>query len=220
MAVDEVLMEAQKISSAIPTIRFYSWLTPAYSVGYFQDVGEIAERHRCAQKGVPVVKRITGGGMVCHGEDLTFSLTLKTPTGFFSTEVKESYLKINEALRTGLMEIFPALDYASCKEVPSGRGSGERVCFESPSCYDLLLGKKKVAGSSQRRKHGTLLHQGSLFLKLEREKLIGCILRGFEKKWGIAFHKIPLSDEELSRAGQCAAQRYSSPEWAIPTLGF
>ena len=214
MAVDEILMKGQKLPEAVPTLRFYSWSTPAYSIGYFQDVDEIAARRRLAEKGVPVVKRITGGGMVLHGEDLTLSLTLKTPTPFLPREIKDSYLKINEALRVGLAEVLPAIDYASCKEVPSGRGGGERVCFETPSCYDLLLHKKKVVGSSQRRKDGTLLHQSSLFFKLDNKTLIHCVLRGFEKKWKVAFREIPLSDKELMEAERCALRRYASREWA------
>lgn len=214
MGVDETLMEAQKTPEAWPTLRFYSWSSPAYSLGYFQDVGEVASRRRAAEKNIPVVRRITGGGMVFHGKDLTFSLTLKASSPFLPREVKDSYLRINEALRSGLTELLPEIDYASCKDVPSGRAGGDRVCFEAPSCYDLLLGRKKVVGSSQRRKDGVVLHQASLFFDLDKETMIDRIRRGFEKKWGISFREIPLSDEELLRAKQCAARRYASPEWA------
>ncbi|MBI2094907.1 MAG: lipoate--protein ligase family protein [Candidatus Omnitrophica bacterium] len=218
MAIDEILMDAQKTPAALPSLRFYSWSSPAYSLGYFQDVREVAARRRAAGKNIPVVRRITGGGMVLHGKDLTFSLTLKSTAPFLPREVKGSYLRINEALRSGLAELLPEIDYASCKDVPSGRADGERVCFEAPSCYDLLLGRKKVVGSSQRRKDGAVLHQASLFFDLDRETMIDRISRGFEKQWGIFFREIPLSDEELLRAEQRAEERYASPEWAYQPL--
>src|SRR3989338_1059652 len=218
MGVYEMLMEAQKDPAALPSLRFYSWSSPAYSVGYFQDVGEVAARRRAAEKNIPVVRRITGGGMVFHGKDLTFSLTLKSASPFLPREVKDSYLRINEALRSGLAELLPEIDYASCKDVPSGRADGERVGFEAPSCYDLLLGKKKVVGSSQRRKDGVVLHQASLFFEFDKETLMDCILRGFERKWGIAFLRTPLNEEELLRAERRAVERYASPEWAYQPL--
>ena len=143
MAIDEMLLGSQAAPDTAPTLRFYTWAVPAYSVGYFQDVDEIFKRFQSAKTGAPVVRRVTGGGLVFHGQDVTFSITAKENSPFFSGEVKDSYLKVNEALRVGLKPVFQGIDYADCKTIPSGRGKGNRICFEAPSCYDLLLYGKK-----------------------------------------------------------------------------
>jgi len=163
-----------------------------------------------------VVRRLTGGGMVLHGKDLTFSLTMKISDPLIGGDVKASYLKINEALMAGLRELFEELDYADCRSaVPSGRGNEERVCFEKPSCYDVMKRGQKVIGASQRRRNGVLLHQSSIFLEREAEELETLILKGFEKKWGAEFLRVPLSTTELREAEQIEKKRYSSREWAL-----
>lgn len=215
MAVDEMLLYSQSLPGALPTLRFYGWEGPALSVGYFQDVRKMADR----AKGVPVVRRLTGGGMVRHGNDLTFSLLLPYPNPFFSGEVKESYLKVNEALLAGLKDSFNGLDFADCKNLPSGRG-GDRVCFESPSCYDLMIGKKKVVGASQRRLSGAVLHQSSIFLEGDRRALADRIAKGFEKKWGLMFEEKPLSRKELDAARRIEAERYASEDFFFLSASF
>lgn len=218
MAIDEILMRRQNLPGAQPALRFYSWSEPAYSVGYFQDVAEIARRFGTKNRKATLVRRLTGGGMVFHGNDLTFSLSLPNPNPFFKGDVKDSYLRVNEALRKGLVEIFPELDYADCKSVaPSGRASNARVCFESPSCYDLLLRGKKVVGASQRRIGGAILHQSTIFLDEKKEALIARIVKGFEKAWSVNFQKMPLSAEELSEAQQIVGERYTQAEWSALT---
>ncbi len=216
MAIDEYLMESQADLESLPTLRIYSWEEPACSIGYFQGVNDVARRLDSLYQKMIVVKRITGGGLVMHGEDLTFSLALKDPGPFLPKDAKSSYLKVNEALLAGLREIFPTLDFVDCKSLPFGRGQNARICFESPSCYDLQLEGKKVAGASQRRKKGVLLHQSAIFLESSKENLIHSILKGFEKKWQVDFEEIPLSDQELALATELESTRYSSPAWAYP----
>ena len=214
MAIDEVLMKSQNFPDTPPVLRFYSWLGPAYSVGYFQNVAEIVKRYSCEKKNISVVRRITGGGIVIHGQDLTFSLAVKSSSPFFSGAAKDSYLRVNEALRVGLKPLHPKIDYADCKSIPSGRGGGNRVCFETPSCYDLLLDGKKIVGASQRRKNGVILHQSSVFLEGDRRNLILKILEGFKETWKIIFLEKSLSDEELMSAKVKANERCRAKEWA------
>src|SRR5262249_24724120 len=68
MAVDEALPEY----ASAPSIRFYPWHSPALSFGYFgrfSDVAAYAPTH-------DLVRRWTGGGIVFHGEDLTYSIVI------------------------------------------------------------------------------------------------------------------------------------------------
>lgn len=213
MAVDEVLLRAQS-RGGLPALRVYSWSSPACSIGYFQDTKKVAAKLGAAKKGMTVVRRITGGGLVLHGTDVTLSLAL--PDAWLPGDVKSSYLKVNEALRAGFRQMWPALDYADCKTVPSGRGQGDRICFEAPACYDLLLGGRKVVGASQRRVDGAALHQSAIFLPADPQTVVRKIVEGFEKSWGAVFEEIPLTAEELKEAGEIERSRYASEEWIIP----
>ena len=213
MAIDEMLLGSQAALDTAPTLRFYTWSVPAYSVGYFQDVDEIFKRFQSAKTSAPVVRRVTGGGLVFHGQDVTFSVTAKENDPFFSGEVKDSYLKVNEALRVGLKAVFQGIDFADCKTIPSGRGKGNRICFEAPSCYDLLLYGKKIVGASQRRKNNTVLYQSSVFLDGSEKIICAHIIRGFKKKWHIDFLEKPLSSEELLSAQKIEGERYVSSDW-------
>ena len=218
MAADEVLMEGQRLPDAQPTLRVYFWTDPAISIGYFQDVTRTAHRFKSSAGEKKIVRRITGGGLVHHGEDLTFSLALKDKNPFLPTDVKMSYLKVNEALRTGLKGSYPEVDYADCKTVPSGRGDGERICFEKPSCYDLLIDGKKVVGASQRRRDGVILHQSSVYLQEPRRVLTEKIVEGFRALWSVDFEERHFGAEELAKIKEVEKQRYGSPEWASPVI--
>ena len=217
MAIDETLMEFQGDPWAVPSLRFYTWSSPSLTVGYFQNVEEAARRFRCRELKTEVARRLTGGGAVFHGSDLTFSLTMKIPNALIAGDVKNSYLKINEALMAGLKVIYPGLDFADCRTVPSSRGakSAQRICFETPSCYDLLLDGKKVVGASQRRRDGSLLHQSAVFLRGEPLELQKLIVDGFRKKWSVEFVEKNLTPDEFKKAEILEGQRYRSPEWAL-----
>lgn len=217
MAIDETLMARFEPSGAEePVIRFYSWIRPAITAGYFQDIHSLVSGSGDGQKASQIVRRMTGGGMVLHGKDLTFSLVMKVSDPLISGDVKASYLKINKAVLTGLKCLFEELDFADCRTVvPSGRGREDRICFENSACYDVLKSGKKVVGASQRRTHGVLLHQSTVFLERPAEELESSILKGFEKKWGIKALREPLSTAELRLAKENENKRYSSPEWAL-----
>lgn len=218
MAIDEWLMDIQIRQRMPPSIRIYFWDKPSISVGYFQDVTTAATGLGCSQERIDVVKRLTGGGTVFHGSDLTFSITLGTSSSLWMADAKTSYLKVNEALRTGLRGIYPDLEFADCRTVPSGRAGTGRICFEKPSCYDLMLGARKVVGASQRRKNGAALYQATVFLEADKKLLTEKILESFKRQWDVCFETQPLSPEELSQARRIERQRYALTEWACPPI--
>lgn len=215
MAIDEVLMESQKATSALPTLRIYFWDRPSITAGYFQDIHKIARRYRCKTKHIPVVRRLTGGGLVLHGKDLTFSLSLKNPNDFLPQDTKLSYQKINEALYEGLRHCHQDLSFVPSSVIPSGRGLDARACFDKPTCFDLLWRGKKAVGASQRRTQGMLLHQSSVFFDTPAKGIIEGILRGFESEWGVRFSRSKLTAQELKKAYFLEKTRYRTPEWSI-----
>ena len=68
MAIDEALLEI----AVAPTIRFYRWNHPALSFGYFGKFADVADQKDERE----IVRRWTGGGIVFHGNDLTYSIVI------------------------------------------------------------------------------------------------------------------------------------------------
>jgi lipoate-protein ligase A len=72
MALDEALLEYAER----PMLRSYRWAGQAVSFGYSQSLAAVRERI----PPLPSVRRWTGGGIVEHGGDWTFSaLSLSEP---------------------------------------------------------------------------------------------------------------------------------------------
>src|SRR5215475_8549567 len=92
MAIDEALLEY----ATIPLIRFYRWESSALSFGYFGRFTDIA-RYQCERD---LVRRWTGGGIVFHGEDLTYSVVIPVGDPAFT----ESSMSIYEKVHRGLVD--------------------------------------------------------------------------------------------------------------------
>jgi lipoate-protein ligase A len=150
MAVDEWLLE----TATLPVLRIYGWQGEWASIGYF---GEIAAA-RSAFPGVSLVRRWTGGGMVDHRADWTYTLVAPQSEALASCRGAESYQRIHSALAQTLR----------AEGIDAGMSAGEdetgaALCFENPVHYDLLgSGDRKLAGAGQRRSRQGLLHQGSV----------------------------------------------------------
>src|SRR5258707_5016539 len=69
MALDEALLEAMPRLNH-PVLRFYGWTEPAASFGYFQKYSEVQQLTPLR----PLLRRPTGGGIVPHVADWTYSL--------------------------------------------------------------------------------------------------------------------------------------------------
>ena len=70
MALDEALLESSARIGA-PVMRFYGWKQAAATFGYFQHFAEVEQATLLR----PLIRRPTGGGLVPHDSDWTYSLT-------------------------------------------------------------------------------------------------------------------------------------------------
>ena len=149
MAMDEALLEV----IPGPVLRVYRWLRPALSFGCF----ERWEPIRAAHPGRDAVRRWTGGGVVLHGEDFTYSVLIPRSCAAAALAPAGSYGLIHGALRSALADAGIPAEPAS---ISAAKISG--ACFENPVLHDVLVHGKKVAGAAQRRTRAGLLHQGSI----------------------------------------------------------
>ena len=163
MAIDEALMLRQK-EDALPTLRFYGWTHPSFSFGYFQKIAEEVDVAKCKGQEVGLVRRPTGGGIVIHGWDLTYTVAVPLDNLLVPRNTLESYHVIHECVIEGLRQL--SIDAEHFSENASSDEELQNICLTHPTKYDVLINNRKVAGAAQRRKRGVLLHQGYIALDM------------------------------------------------------
>lgn len=163
MAIDEALLACFDPDSSLPVLRLYGWVPPAFSCGKFQQPEETLALAKCHTAGVQVVRRITGGGLLYHGQELTYSLVC--PAGFVSAApgVKNAFFYLTSFLvdfyrELGLDAIYAADYYRGTKQL----GGRSPLCFAGTESCDILVKGKKIGGNAQRRLKNVIFQHGSI----------------------------------------------------------
>ena len=143
MAIDEAMLLTQK-ASIQPTLRFYDWLQPAFSFGYFQRISEEVNLKACAAHGIELVRRMTGGGTVIHGWDVTYTIIVPHGCGGLPKDISAAYCAISNCLINGLQRL--GIDVAHQIEKPLA-GNAPNICLTNPAQYDTLLNGKRLLAS-------------------------------------------------------------------------
>ena len=196
MAIDEVLLSGGR--SAI--LRFYRWNTPVISFGYFVTFAEA-----CAAAGDRVmVRRWTGGGIVPHGEDLTYSIMIGSNRDTFSLPSKIVYQRVHAALSGALREIGIAtvLTEANAPKL-------SEACFANPVVSDVIENGRKIAGAAQRKTRSGLLQQGSI----QRQGLNGKFRSIFGKLLTKRLIANTIEIGVLGAAEELAVAKYATDAW-------
>ncbi len=152
MAVDEALLEASA-ALGCPILRTYGWSRPAATFGYFQHHAEIGALTPLR----PLIRRATGGGLVPHGADWTYSVVVPPCHVRYRVSAEASYRLQHEWLRSAFTAVGVETELAPCCD---SRGPGQ--CFIGAEKHDLLHRGFKIAGAAQRRNRSGLLIQGSV----------------------------------------------------------
>jgi lipoyl(octanoyl) transferase len=194
MAIDEALF----LTVETPVLRIYRWLFPSVSFGYFTPWNDVVRRFH----GRDLVRRWTGGGIVEHENDLTYSLVC--PSGLEIPRTMEFYQLIHAAIATVLRGAGYTVELAQ-----SGELTDSDACFEKTVLYDLKVAGAKIAGAAVRRNRKGLLLQGSIqHLQLPS---------GFGDMFGRALcdrpESFPLPESILGFARNIATQKYGAAEW-------
>jgi lipoate-protein ligase A len=196
MAIDEVLLT----HATGPLLRIYRWAHRAVSFGYFGKIAEVEpvwpERE--------LVRRWTGGGIVPHGEDVTYTLIVPRTHPFFQQPVEESYCAVHQHIGALLIGQGSRVHIA-----PAAAAKVSNDCFENPARYDLIAETGKIAGAAQRRTRAGLLHQGSV----QGGEALGDLRLRLAPAFGTSLVSRILTAEELAEAQTLAAQKYATVPW-------
>ncbi|HLP89685.1 MAG TPA: biotin/lipoate A/B protein ligase family protein [Nostocaceae cyanobacterium] len=163
MAVDHWLLTQHQLGQHPPTLRFYTWLPAAISLGYHQkQFPEYWQNIIWQGEKLDLVRRPSGGRGVLHQGDLTYSVVI---SGISSNRM-EAYMKICEFLIYGWRSLGVELSYGT-----AGRGYIHNPnCFGTATGADLVTADNtKLIGSAQLRKGSTILQHGSMQLNPDVE---------------------------------------------------
>lgn len=205
MAIDDLLLETLP-ERALPLLRLYRWDRPAVTIGRAQRFPEELTGT------YEVIRRPTGGGVVFHDADLTYTLVF--PAGHRITRLnrQESYRIIHEALQDALT--VPAR-LQECESENVDRRT--MCCFVSPSRYDVIAPDGgKYAGAAQRRTRKGLLHQGSIQLSAvqgNRELLEQLLPAALSRRFNFTWQLWSPDSAWLQRAAVLAAEQYAGTSW-------
>ncbi len=153
MAVDEMLHICR---GELPLLRIYQWRHAAVSFGYFEKLSDAMGDFPGEE--IEYVRRWTGGGIVDHRVDLTYTLSIPKGHPLEQQRGNTSYAQIHKALAKAMQACGVA-----CELTEEDSDSEERSCFVKPVPFDIVdPSGRKLAGAGQKRSRHGLLHQGSV----------------------------------------------------------
>ena len=201
MAIDEALLE----HAAVPSIRFYRWQSSALSFGYFGRFADVTDY--AAER--DLVRRWTGGGIVYHGDDLTYSIIIPARDTMFAESSMSIYEKIHRALADALAKTGQHAQLATPNSAVTDRRYSEGACFANPVRADVMVNGRKIAGAAQRRTRAGLLQQGSI----QDVDLGNGLAERFASELSNVRSEKLLSESLLERAEEIAERKYGSNQW-------
>lgn len=202
IALDEIFFTKENFDE---TFRFYRWIAPAYTIGYFQ-------KYPIKEDDYQVVRRLTGGLSVLHNKDLSYSLVVSDKLWPYIYDQERTYKLIHEIIGESLKAINIMCDNTIIETDSIKNYSCVKTLYKD----DLLLNGKKIVGSCQRRRGKRILVEGSIHLDLGEEQ-INIFTKTFFKvlsqalKCGIIFGS--LNNDEIELAQKLCKKKYNTDKW-------
>lgn len=196
MALDEAVL-LESLADAL-VLRVYEWKEEGCTFGYSQ---KYADAKAVCKKGVDPVRRATGGGIVHHDGDVTFSLVFP----WDKTCAPETiYKNIHRGIHQALKANGTANGMWSPKEKAPGIAA---ACFSRAEKADLVdADDNKILGGALRKKGVKGLYQGSLRVRVSAQTVIDGISREFGRP------SLEIQPSWLEAAKRLET-RYRSAEW-------
>jgi lipoyl(octanoyl) transferase len=192
MAFDLALLESAP-DRGRPVLRFYGWTQPAASFGYFQRLQDVERLTQLR----PLVRRPTGGGLVPHDADWTYTLCFPPTHPWYALRATQSY----ERVHSWICSAFRRLN-VDTSLAPATRREAPGQCFVGAERNDLLWHGRKIAGAAQRRNRAGLLIQGSIqpppvpLVKIDWQQAMCDVA---SQQWAVSWEPLPHDGSLLDR---------------------
>lgn len=208
MAIDE-LVACDKTLEDKNFLRFFNWQEQkAITFGYAQRSKSLKEQ---LEAGYKITRRPSGGGIVYHDGDLTFSIIFTS-----QDKVEEIYKNLHTAIAGELKKYISQVQNYDQKNIFKPVENGQsKSCFANPVLDDLMADGKKILGGAIRRFGNRILYQGTLQIadargKKEYKEAIKTALEKYLKEES-SFKEV--SQDFLAKVYKQAEQVYQNPAW-------
>ena len=233
MALDFLLLQRYPVPDAA-RFRHYEWRTAAVTFGLSQPIDYVranlpsdlsaiasATEEALAKEGLPhsfnfdLCRRPTGGGIVDHRNDWTYSLVIPRVHTLFDAPATQAYRDVHACLASAMRALGQPV---ALEEKRHATAEGPTICFERPELHDVIntaTGAKIAGAAMKRNKHGLLL-QGSIEKGrvgiIDWEKFHDLFSAGLAGSLGAELAPTlwpDLNENEVSGL----IEQYSCPEW-------
>jgi lipoate-protein ligase A len=207
MAVDEHLLYSLEEDTQT-YLRFYQWEKPTVSLGYSQNIEEVTDLDYCRENSIDIVRRITGGKLVLHHHEITYSVCSSDNTTF-PPSLSESYRLISEALIQGLKKM--GIDAYLASEAPASYAKGNMPCFSYPARNEIEVDGKKIVGSAQKRLGARFIQHGSIPVEDNGDllELVSSLKGGEDKVRMTSLSQVLGREVSFEWAVKCLAEGFS-----------
>ncbi|MDN5110920.1 lipoate--protein ligase family protein [Aliarcobacter butzleri] len=171
--IDKALFKAFE-NGSLPILRLYSW-QKSVTFGAGQNPSDYENLLKEYKNNFS--KRITGGGVLFHGHDISYSLVL--PSTFIDNRsVKETY----ELICSFILEFYSNLGLKAsfAKDIKSIVLSKSPFCQVGFEAYDIIVNGRKIGGNAQKRAKNVIFQHGSIPIKsIKNDEKYGASLEDF-----------------------------------------
>lgn len=168
MALDEQI-SLRYMEDGIPVLRVYSWEAPSITYGISQQLGSEINLEQCNRDGVQIAQRITGGGMLFHDREITYSLVCTKEDVGEDKNVFVSYRQICSFL----IYFYKSLGLNACFALEAddfrNKSLAHKLCSAAHEKFDIVIGGRKIGGNAQKRRREVIFQHGSIPLKIDWE---------------------------------------------------
>lgn len=165
MAVDETLARTLAQHRDHGYVRFYRWMPPTLSFGYNQHIEKLIDLDMAAQRGFDIVRRMSGGKMVFHNNELTFSVGL---TAEFINMRLDRAATFLEMFKFAVEPIIEALvkhgvpaRFSSSREIMK-TSENHLHCYAAAAGHSIFAGQHKLIGAAGIFRDNCMVAHGSI----------------------------------------------------------
>lgn len=148
--------------------RLYSWATPSFSFGASQKITKVLDLEYIKNNSFSYVRRITGGKVVLHDDEITYSIISSEDIFYREHDLYQSYMLIAEVLVNAFrkLDIDASLSGGSTAKL----SRSNNPCFSFPTPNEIEIAGKKIVGSAQKRDNTALLQHGSIPITMDYDR--------------------------------------------------
>ncbi len=168
MAFDEQIFK-RYLEDGVGCLRLYRWQGPAFTYGFSQDPEKLLELKLCAADGVGVAKRITGGGVLFHEDEITYSFVCGKSDAGEPREVFVDYRNLCRFLIKFYASLGLTASFALEAQSFSAKSVPHELCSGAYEKYDIVVGGKKIGGNAQKRTRQAIFQHGAIPLRINWE---------------------------------------------------